>query len=133
MKKDEMDCFLLTNTLRSLVALHTCEKMPVVMLGEVTKDIENFISDYDLTLFVFPPVTRHFCFGHGIDGYQIGQKVFFAPWNPKESRKSVGLDLGMEKFYSDGIASTVEPIKSWSDSKVRKYAKEQGIIYADSQ
>lgn len=121
-----MDCFLLTNDFRSIVALHTCEKMDVVLLGEMSKNIENFISDFDLTLYVFPPASRQFAFGVGRDGYAIGDKLFWVPAG-KETRKCAGMSLDWTDFFSDGVANTIEPIKDWSNEQVRDYAKAQGL------
>jgi hypothetical protein len=101
--------------------------MDVVLLGQMSKNIENFISDFDLTLYVFPPASRQFAFGIGRDGYAIGDKLFWVAAG-NETRKCAGMSLGWTRFLSDGIANTIEPIKEWSDEKVRDYAKEQGLL-----
>lgn len=115
-----MNCFLLTNSVRSVVALHKVSKMPVVMLGEVTKEIENLISDFDLTLYAFPPASRHFFFGFGVDGYAIGKKMFYVPAG-SETRKCAGVDFGWQEFFGT-ITGALNPVKDWSDKQINDYA-----------
>lgn len=104
-----MNCFLLTPD--SVDALREI-RMPVVCLGEVTKEIENLISENDLVMYAFPPLFRTFAFGHGIDVYAIGQNLFSVPAS-KETRRCAGLDLGFTNFYSStGIYGTKD-YKLW--------------------